>query len=631
MYSIRTLAQLHDGVTPAQAQDDLQAIAGGIAESFPESQAGIEVTVVPIGELLRRQYGVALAFLWGATALVLLVACASVASLLLGWGVAREQELAVRAALGAGVRRIFSQLLSEAAMLAAAAGVLGVLLAYWGIVALKIVTPVGVHRLDQVHLDLGVLGFTLGISLVAVPLVGLWPALRGAARQSSEVLRAGGRGGTRARTRSLGVLVTAEVALSLVLLAGAGLMLQSFWNLVRVDTGIAAESVLHIDIRIPPAQLSKYRGNEGQAELFGLLKNRVEAIPGVAAFTRSRFVPLSGQEPFGNDVTMADRPQPAAAERAVVSEVTMSPGFFRTLGIQLLAGRTFDASEWEAATTSQSGGGDPLDFSWQLVHQPVVISAGMARTFWPDESPLGKIFYWGIQDPEVVARTLGVVRYSEEWDPRYPPPFPFEVIGVVRDVRNTLGGEPLPGYYRLNPHGTDLFVRTSVDPTELAGVLRREIEGVDPGEIEVTRIRTLEQIVAERSADSRFRALMVVFFAVMATGITCLGLFGVLTFAMAQRTRELGIRVTLGAERADIGALVLGQGARVAGLGVALGLALVFWLTRYISSLLFGVAPLDLFTLLGGAALIFGLALLAAYLPARHAMGVDPMEALRHE
>lgn len=633
MYSIRTLAQLRDGVTLEQAQANLQAIATGIAESDPQTETGIEVTVVPVGDLLRRQYGVALGFLWGATALVLLVACANVASLLLGWGVARERELAVRAALGAGARRIFSQLLTEAAVLAGAAGVLGVLLAYWGIAALKILTPAGVHRLDEVSLDVGVLGFTLGVSLATVLLVGLWPAVRGARRHSSEVLKAGGRGATLARTRSLRALVTAEVALSMVLLAGAGLMLQSFWNLVRVDTGIRGEGVVHVDIRIPHEQLSKYKGDAGQAELYRMLRDRVEAIPGVTGFARSEFVPLSGREPSGTAVTMADRPRPAAGERIGVDWRFVSPGYFRTLGIQLLAGRTFDAGQWEAGfTTPRPARRDPPDLSRHLVPNSVVISAGMARTFWPGESPLGKIFYWGDQDPDVVAQTLGVVQHSEQWDSRYPvPPVPLEVIGVVRDVRNTLAREPMPAYYTLGPHGKNLFVRTSVDPAGLMDVLRRGIEAVDPNEIEVTQIRTVEQIVAERSADSRFRALMVVLFAVMATGIACLGLFGVLTYAVTQRTRELGIRMALGAGNSQIAGLVLSQGARMAGLGIAVGFVLVFGVTRYVSSLLFGVAPLDPMTLVGVAALIFALALVAAYLPARRATRVDPIEALRHE
>jgi len=472
----------------------------------------------------------------------------------------------------------------------------------------------------------------VGVSVATVLLVGLWPALRGAGRHSSEVLKAGGRGATLARTRSLRTLVTAEVALSLVLLAGAGLMLQSFWNLVRVDAGIRSEGLIHVDIRIPHPQLSKYKRDTGQAELFRLLKDRVEAIPGVTRFTRSRFVPLSGREPFGTNVTIADQPRPEAGKLISAHWRDVSPGFFGTLGIQFIEGRTFGGGEWVASVTLKTRRRrNPLDHSWQLVHKPVVISEGMARTFWPGDSPLGKIFYWGIQDQAAVAQTLGVAKWNTQYDQRYPVPVPLEVIGVVRDVRNTLGTEPIPAFYRLNPHGTNLFVRTSMDPAGLMAVLRREIEAVDPNEIEVTEIRTVEQIVAERSEDSRFRALMVVFFAVLATGITCLGLFGVLTYAVTQRMRELGIRMALGAGRSKIAKLVVGQGAGMAGFGILLGLGLVFGATRFISSLLYGVTPLDPMTLAGVAALIFGLALFAAYLPARRAMSVDPIEALRHD
>ncbi len=424
------------------------------------------------------------------------------------------------------------------------------------------------------------------------------------------------------------MLVTAEVALSLVLLAGAGLMLQSFWNLVGVDTGIASEQVVQVTIQRLPGALSKYQGDPGARQLFSLMRDRVEAIPGVTAFALAYQVPLSGRPGYPMNITLPDRPRPELGKRFQANQRLVSPGFFRALGIQLLAGRTWDAGKWEARVANPTPS-DPSDLSWQLVPEKAVISEGMARTFWPGQSALGKIFHWGDQDPDVLAQTLGVVEWSDEWEHSNPVPVPLQVIGVVRDVRNILAREPVPAFYLPSPYGTNVLVRTSVDPAGLAQVLRHEIEAVDPGEVEVLQIRTIEQIVAERSADSRFRALLVVLFAVMATGITCLGLFGVLTYAVAQRTRELGIRVALGAGSSQIAGLVLSQGARMVGLGVALGLVLVFWVTRYISSLLFGVVPLDPTTLLGVAALIFALALLATYLPARRAMRVDPIEALR--
>ena len=262
----------------------------------------------------------------------------------------------------------------------------------------------------------------------------------------------------------------------------------------------------------------------------------------------------------------------------------------------------------------------------------VVISEGTARTFWPGESAVGKIYVAGDVDPDFLTQSLDAWRRRQPGDPLPRGRRPSEVIGVVADASLVLGQEPTPaGYVADDGFGPNFFIRTAVDPAGFAAVLRREIDAIDPNEIQVSRIRTMEQFFAEGSADSRFRALLVVFFAVMATVITCLGLFGVLAYAVAQRTRELGIRMALGAARSDIAGLVLRQGARMTGWGVVLGLVLVFWLTRYISSLLFGVVPLDPMTLAGVAALIFGLALLAAYLPARRAMGVDPIVALRHE
>jgi hypothetical protein len=287
------------------------------------------------------------------------------------------------------------------------------------------------------------------------------------------------------------------------------------------------------------------------------------------------------------------------------------------MGIRLLEGRT-----WERDYHSQEATNRRLT--------PVGINEAMAKTLWPGESALGKFFFPGWVDPDGASELLDAWRRAtEDQEPDGWPPW--QVIGVVADVRSTLEREPKPTWYTPNPAGKVLLVRTSLDPASLGQVLRQEIEAVDPSEIEVLEIRTTEQIVAELGADSRFRAQLVILFAVLATGITCLGLFGVLTYAVAQRTHELGIRMALGAGNAQIAGLVLSQGARMVGLGVALGFALVVWLTRYISSLLFGVAPLDPMTLAGVAALIFALALVATYLPARRAMGVDPIAAMRQD
>jgi len=410
------------------------------------------------------------------------------------------------------------------------------------------------------------------------------------------------------------VLVTAEVALSLVLLAGAGLMLQSFWNLVGVDTGMEGDQVVQVTIRMPPRALGKYPGREGHIQMFNLMRDRVEAIPGVTSFARAAGGPLSDEDLYVNSITIPGRP------RLVDENIDwwfVSQGYFRTMGIRLLEGRTWERDLFANEATYLRMG-------------PVVINEAMAKAVWPGESALGKLFFPEWVDPDGASELLDAWRRATE-DQKPDGWAPWQVIGVVADTRSTLEREPRPLWYTAHPGGNVLLVRTSLDPASLGQVLRHEIEAVDPNEIEVLEIRTMEQIVAERSADSRFRALLVVFFAVMATGITVLGLFGVLTYAVAQRTHELGIRMALGAGNSQIAGLVLSQGARMVGLGVALGFALVVWLTRYISSLLFGVAPLDPMTLAGVAALIFALALVATYLPARRAMGVDPIAAMRQD
>jgi hypothetical protein len=288
------------------------------------------------------------------------------------------------------------------------------------------------------------------------------------------------------------------------------------------------------------------------------------------------------------------------------------------MGIPLLEGRLWDEGFWT----------DPVE---QWGPQKVVISEGMARKAWPGESAVGKFYLTLRQDPDVVSQSIDVWRRLQPGDPWPEDPQPREVIGVVADASMALGQQGTPSIYvPFFPLSSNLFIRTAaVDPAGSLAVLRREIDAIDPNEFQVERIVTMEQFFAEGSEDSRFRAMLVVFFAVVATGITCLGLFGVLAYVVALRTRELGIRMTLGAARSDIAGLVLRQGVRMTGLGVVLGLVLVFFSTRYISSLLFGVAPLDLTTLVGVAALIFALALVASYLPARRAMSVDPIESLR--
>ncbi len=625
MYSLHVLAQLKEGVKLEQARANLESIASGIAAEYPETNEGYTAVVTPVGKLLRDQYGTGLFFLWAATALVLLIACANVASLLLGRAVMRERELAVRATLGAGRLRLLRQLLTESALLGFFGGLLGLVLAYWGSRVLRAFTPGEVHRIAEASIDLRVLLFSMGATILTVLLFGLVPAIRGTRPDLMASLKSGVRGVSVGRLRSLRALVVAEVAMSLVLLVGAGLMLGSFWNVAGVDPGFEREDVLLIKVQMPDRLLSKYGDREAQAQLFYRIREHAESLPGVVSLAATYSPPLSGAEGL-SDVTMADRPAPAPSDRRYADWRQVTPGYFKTVGTPLLAGRTFREEELQLFIQGRT---DPARWA---VPVSVIVNESMARHFWPDESPLGKRFYWGIQDPEIVPQTLQEGEWSELWDSRYPQPLPLSVIGVVADVK-TIGLEhasPLQ-YYTLNVYVTNLLVRTGSDPVQMAEMLRTEIEAVDPQEISVSSIRTMAEIFSEATAESRFRAALVGLFAALAAALTALGLFGVLAYAVRQRAHEIGVRMSLGAERGDISRLILGQGLKLSLAGIAIGLLVSFWSMRYVSNLLFGVTPTDPVTLLGAAVLICGLALTACYLPARRASRFDPMAVLRQD
>ncbi len=614
-YSLNVLAEMKEGVTPEQASSNIQSIAAGIAAANPETNTGYNAVVTPVAQLLTDQYGTALFFLWAATALVLLIVCTNVASLLLVKAVMRERELALRCALGASRLRIFRQLLTESAILGLAGGALGILVAYWGTVALRVLTPGYVLRLDQAGIDLRVLVFTTLISILTVLLCGFAPAWRGSRSDMLTSLKCGRKRGPAARVRLLPTLIVAEVAMSLVLLVGAGLMLRSFGNLVAVDPGFERDNLLLVNIQMPHRQLSKYNNRQTMGQLFLTMRQQLEALPGVMSVAGTEQGPLSG---IGTmlDVTMADRPPPLPGERVTTNWRNVSSGYFETVGSRVITGRTFTEEEFAAFLAVAER---PTPAQMAVGQLPVVVGEGMARYFWPNENPLGKQFYWGIVSPEELT--------SES------APFPNTVVGVVADLKTaTLAETPPLQWYTLGENSVyNLLVRTSSDPAGLTEVVRRALEAIDPNEITVAQIRTMEQVFSAAAAESRFRAVLVGGFAALAAALTTLGLFGVVGYAVSQRTHEIGVRMSLGARSEDISKMFLGHGLKLSLLGMTIGLLLSFWLSRYISTLLFEVAPTDAVTLVSVAVLICVMALAACYLPVRRATSVDPMEALRQE
>ena len=583
--------RLAPGVGMAQAQTEMASLAERLAQQYPKTNTGTTVRLVSLQEQIVGKVRRALLILLGAVGFVLLISSANVANLLLGRAAAREKEIAIRAALGASRFRVVRQLLTEGALLAGVGGALGLLFAFWGIRLIISVSPATIPRLNEVAIDGRVLGFTLAISLLTGMIFGMAPALQASRPNLNESLKEGIRSsatGVRQRLRSL--LVVGEVALALVLLAGAGLLVRSFWRLVRVDPGFNTDHVLALDVALP---FAKYPRENQQAAFFRQALERIEALPGVVSAGSTLNLPLGGSNAT-TGVTPDDRPTPAPSDIPEIDYRLASANYFRTLGIPLRSGREF---------TDRDAPGSP---------DVVIVNESLARRFWPDEDAVGK-------------------RVTIRED----PPTPCVVVGVVGDVRhNRLDAESKPeiylSYLQKPNDFMEIVVRTAADPSSMVGTLRREIAAVDKDQ-PIHNVKTMDQILAESVSQPNFNVLLLGVFAAVAVLLAAVGIYGVISFVVTQRTREVGIRIALGARRGDVMKLVMKQGMALAFGGVAIGLAASFALTRLLEGLLFGVGASDPSTFIAITLFLMLVAAVACYLPARRAAHVDPLTALRHE
>ena len=590
---LHVLARLRDDVTIRQAQAEMDNIARRLEEQYPNENAKEGISLVPFYEDTFGEVRPALLVLLGAVGFVLLIACANVANLLLARATRRSREMAIRTALGASRGRVVRQLLTESLLLSACGGALGLLLALWAVDLLVATIPADVPRAREINLDARVLWFTLLVSALTGVVFGLAPALQASKTNLSEALKEGGRaatGGARS-ARLRGLLVVSEVALSLVLLVGAGLLLKSFLTLSEVKPGFRAEGVLTAVVSLPDG---KYGDEARQAAFFQRTLERTSALPGVEAVGAVFPLPLSGNNAHGS-FAVESRP-PAEGETPVADFYIISPGYMRAMGIPLLKGRTFNDRDTDDAP------------------KVLLISETLARRYFPDEDPVGK--------------RLSVAMIGGE--------FSGEIIGVVGDVKQSgLDADPTPQYYfsyqQVTMGEMTLVARTATsDPTTLAQTLRAGVQEVDKDQ-PIAEINALNRLVANSVARQRFQMLLLVLFATVALALAAVGIFSVMSFTVAGRTHEIGIRMALGAQKSDVLRLVLGQGMMLALLGVALGLAGAFALRRVMASLLYGVSATDPLVYAGVAALLAAVALVASYIPARRAMKVDPMVALRNE
>ena len=595
---LEILARLKPGVTLQQARSNMETINRRLQSQYPVTNKAWGVAVVPLKEQLVGDIQRALLVLLGGVAFVLLIACANAANLLLARAAARQKEIAIRMALGAGRARLIRQLLTESVLLALLGGALGLALAHWGGKLLIAVGPESIPRLKETGLDGLVLGFGLVLSLATGLLFGLAPALQTSKSDLNDALKEGGRSGgsslRRQRVRTL--LVVSQVALALVLLIGAGLMIKSFLRLQAVNPGLAVRNIL--TVKIKPNRMN-YPEDHQRVNLYKQVVHRVEALPGVQAAGAISIVPLS-EGPWTFFFEIEGRPRVAAAERPVTNYLDASPSYFNAMGIPLLKGRYF---------TEHDGAQNP---------RVAMINHAMMRRFFPSEDPIGK--------------RINLV------DPPGKPVW-LEIVGVVGDVKEEqLDREAGPDVYTsyLQPYPeipntrTCLVIRTTVDPSSMAALVRREVLAVDNDQ-PVYDIKPMERYLAESISKQRLYMLLLGVFGAVALLLAVGGVYGVISYVVAQRTNEIGIRIALGAQAHDIIKLIVGEGMVVAGIGLAIGVAAALTLTRTMSSLLYGLNANDPTVFIAISLLLAGAAFAATYIPARRSTRIDPTAALRYE
>jgi len=591
------VARLHPGVKRERASDELQTIAARLKEVRPWSNKDVTAELVPMAEVVVGDSRRPLLLLFGAVGLVLLIACANVANLLLVRTTARGRESAIRTALGAGPSRLIRQLLTESVVLALLGAAGGLLLAAWGTGLLVQALPAGTPRLDQVRLDGMVLVFTLVVATLTGIVFGLAPALR-AARPDlvSELTEAARGSGGRQRRRLGGALIVSEIAVALVLLVSAGLLLRSFAAVTRVDPGFDTEHVTAVRIALPGGRY----GSPAQVVLFYQpLIARAREVPGVQESAVASSVPF-GNAGFNLSIAIEGRPAPARMEDTpMIFPRAVSAGYFHAMGIRLLEGREFESSDRSGAM------------------RVGIINETAARRFFPGESPLGR-------------------RFTPDDDGGV-----MQVVGVVSDVRGFgLSSEPRPElflpieqatplHWEWTGRAMSLVVRAGTD-ARLDAPLREAVWTLDRS-LPIYSIWTVRDLMARSVAPRRLFMLLIAGFAAVALLLAAIGIYGVMTFTVSQRTRELGIRVALGAVRQDVFRLVVGRAMALTGLGLAIGVAVAIAATRLLTQSLYGVRPTDPITYLAIAALMCVVTFVASYLPARRAARVDPMVALRTE
>jgi putative ABC transport system permease protein len=591
---IYVLARLRSGVSLQSARSEMDTIMQRLEQQYPQTNSGVRTRVTTLYESRFASIRPVLLTLLAAVGFVLLIACANVANLLLARAAGRQQEFAIRAAIGAGRLRLIRQLLTESILLSVFGGVIGVLLAFWMMDPLLRLAPEDIPRLTETKLDQGVFLFTFGIAVLTGILFGLAPALQTSRQDLNDALKEGRRGTTpgRSRQRLRAGLFVSEVALALVLMAASGLLIRSLSKALGVNPGFNPNRVLALDVNLPDA---KYRTKDQRQDFFARAIERIRALPGVRSASFVLCPPMVG-DCWSSIYEVGGRPIPPQAELPSSVFNIADPEYFRTMEVPLIAGRYFNKSDNAQAP--------PV----------IIINQTLARHLWPNESALGK-------------------RIKQGW-PQSNTPYR-EIVGVVGDLKQGgLDAEQLPEVFlpaAQDPEGTmTVVVRTAMEPMALARAVEAEIHAVDPDQ-PLAHVQPMTQYLAESLARRRFSTLLLGAFGGLALLLAAAGIYSVMAYSVAQRTHEFGVRMALGARRRDVLVMVIRHGLALALIGVAIGAVAAFGLTQLMSSQLFGVTERDPVTFVGVTVLLCAVALAACYLPARRATKIDPMVALRYE
>ena len=607
---LRGVARLKAGVTLEQARAELDAIAAQLEQQYPDSNKNVGARIIPLLENYVSDVRRALLVLLGAVGLVLLIACANVANLMLARAASRQREMAVRVALGASRWRVMRQLLSESLVLAVAGGGLGLLIAQWGVELILAFSADSIPRTSEIGLDIRVLAFTIAVSMLTGIVFGLAPALQASRTDVNEALKETARSVTGGRHRLRQALVVAEVSLTLVLLIGAGLLIRSFYRLQQVNPGFVEEHALSFRVQLP---VQKYPGEQQWLNFYQQAIEKLRALPGVNEVTLTSRVPMDEND-WQSGFRVVGEPPPAPGQGPSMEVSIVGLDYFHTMGIPLLRGRDFTEQDNRSAVNEDKVRNLELGDRLRAGLKSVIVDEEFARRHWPNEDPVGQQILWGSGPNDPPITVIGVVGRVKLYSPNEPAGFP-------------------QGYFpflEMPDNGMSFVIKTTLEPERIIAAARQQVQSIDPDQ-PIYDVKTLAQRRTESIASQRFNLLLLGLFAGVALTLAVVGIYGVMSYAVTQRTHEIGLRMALGAQTRDVLRLVVGQGMALIAVGVGLGLVGAFALSRLLETLLFGVSSRDLSTFAATAVILAGVALGACFVPARRAARVDPMEALRYE